>query len=305
MAKKDIIDILMEELELWEKEEAKKSYSHKPHLASLPHDRRTNDPELLQERIDAIDERMADNLKKMDDLRNKINDTIERRDRFQKAVDETQELYDKQKAHDAKSSEYFKQRKEDNKQIRKDLRDIFNELSTDSMLDTMPASDDGYDIEEEFNHYFGNNAIANIYAGVIPSGDAERILKLADQIDKQWVYYDTNYSDHADEYMGEVHDFTDALRDYANKNVATNDKGVKDLVKEQDEIDHSWFTIGGDKLQSDRLKLIDSNNLIIKECDDNIIKDTRAFNKLGTQQKDYADERMKCTDKQKVVSDGK
>lgn len=35
-----------------------KSYSHKPHLAELPHDRRTNDPELLQERIDAIDEKI-------------------------------------------------------------------------------------------------------------------------------------------------------------------------------------------------------------------------------------------------------
>lgn len=37
-----------------------KSYSHKPHLAELPHDRRTNDPELLQERIDAIDEALKE-----------------------------------------------------------------------------------------------------------------------------------------------------------------------------------------------------------------------------------------------------
>ena len=37
-----------------------KSYSHKPHLAELPHDRRTNDPELLQERIDAINEKLEE-----------------------------------------------------------------------------------------------------------------------------------------------------------------------------------------------------------------------------------------------------
>ena len=37
-----------------------KSYSHKPHLAELPHDRRTNDPELLQERIDACNEKIKE-----------------------------------------------------------------------------------------------------------------------------------------------------------------------------------------------------------------------------------------------------
>lgn len=43
-----------------------KSYSHKPHLAELPHDRRTHDPEKLQERIDAIHEKLEE-----------INDEIE------------------------------------------------------------------------------------------------------------------------------------------------------------------------------------------------------------------------------------
>lgn len=51
-----------------------KSYSHKPHLASLPHDRRTNDPELLQERIDKIDERLAENDEKTYFLENEYKD---------------------------------------------------------------------------------------------------------------------------------------------------------------------------------------------------------------------------------------
>ena len=52
-----------------------KSYSHKPHLAELPHDRRTNDPELLQERIDAIDEALKDVEDEIDFAQRLINGT--------------------------------------------------------------------------------------------------------------------------------------------------------------------------------------------------------------------------------------
>lgn len=302
MAKKDIIDILMEELELWEKEKAKKSYSHKPHLASLPHDRRTNDPELLQERIDAIDERMADNLKKMDDLRNKINDTIERRDKFQKTVDEIQKICDKQEENNRKVDEYRAKRKKENEGVRKELRDAYKELSSNSLLDTAPSTNEGYDIDDVFDKYFGaDNPIANIYSGIVTTHSVDDMLELADQIDEQWAYFDSGYSDKADEYMGEVHDFTDNIRDYANSVNCTNDQGWKELIKEQNEIDPDWWREGTAKSQEDRLKLIDSNNLIINECDEEIIRDTRTLNKLGREQKDYADERSKCVDKQKEV----
>lgn len=48
--------------------EETKSYSHKPHLASLPHDRRTNDPEKLQERIDEIKNRLKECEKRHEEL---------------------------------------------------------------------------------------------------------------------------------------------------------------------------------------------------------------------------------------------
>lgn len=47
--------------------ELTKSYSHKPHLADLPYDRRSNNPDELQERIDEIDRRLKDVEKDMDD----------------------------------------------------------------------------------------------------------------------------------------------------------------------------------------------------------------------------------------------
>ena len=60
-----------------------KSYSHKPHLADLPHDRRTNDPELLQERLDAIDDALKDNKNKLDaeyEVQKECNDKIKELD---------------------------------------------------------------------------------------------------------------------------------------------------------------------------------------------------------------------------------
>lgn len=53
--------------------EDSKSYSHKPHLGSLPHDRRTNDPEKLQERIDAIDERLKDTDSNIKDVEHELD----------------------------------------------------------------------------------------------------------------------------------------------------------------------------------------------------------------------------------------
>ena len=48
--------------------EESKSYSHKPHLGSLPHDRRTNDPDKLKERLDAIDERLKETDKQIKEI---------------------------------------------------------------------------------------------------------------------------------------------------------------------------------------------------------------------------------------------
>ena len=49
-----------------------KSYHNKPHLGSLPHDRRTNDLDKLQERIDAIDERVQNNNEKIKESEDKL-----------------------------------------------------------------------------------------------------------------------------------------------------------------------------------------------------------------------------------------
>lgn len=65
-----------------------KSYSHKPHLANLPHDRRTNDPEKLQERIDKIDERLEENDEKTYFLENENIDLNHQKDSNNKEIKE-------------------------------------------------------------------------------------------------------------------------------------------------------------------------------------------------------------------------
>jgi len=59
MVKKEVIKDIIDELSR-ERESMIKSYSHKPHLASLPHDLRTNDPELLQERLTELSSRFTE-----------------------------------------------------------------------------------------------------------------------------------------------------------------------------------------------------------------------------------------------------
>lgn len=51
-----------------------KSYSHAPHLGSLPYDRRSNDPEQLQERIDEIDKRIEQEKTTQEKLQKELED---------------------------------------------------------------------------------------------------------------------------------------------------------------------------------------------------------------------------------------
>ena len=51
----------------------KKTYSHKPHLQDLPYDLRVQDPELLQERIDACDEKIRESETKIQEITEALN----------------------------------------------------------------------------------------------------------------------------------------------------------------------------------------------------------------------------------------
>ena len=73
------------------KSETGKSYSHKPHLGSLPHDRRTNDPEKLQERLDAIDERMEANDDEIKKLEKEREELVTQHQDFQNEINEKEE----------------------------------------------------------------------------------------------------------------------------------------------------------------------------------------------------------------------
>lgn len=73
-----------------------KSYSHKPHLQELPHDRRTNDPELLQERIDACDEKIRETETKIKEMEEsaKYNENIYKKAEIDKLLTNCREFID-------------------------------------------------------------------------------------------------------------------------------------------------------------------------------------------------------------------
>ena len=53
-------------------QELLKTYSHLPHLADLPYDRRTQDPDKLQERLDAIDEKLEEEYTNINKLKKEV-----------------------------------------------------------------------------------------------------------------------------------------------------------------------------------------------------------------------------------------
>ena len=73
-----------------------KSYSHKPHLQELPHDRRTNDPELLQERIDACDEKIKETEEKIKEMEesSKYNENIYKKAKIEELITNCREFID-------------------------------------------------------------------------------------------------------------------------------------------------------------------------------------------------------------------
>lgn len=73
-----------------------KSYSHKPHLASLPHDRRTNDPEKLKERLDEVVHRLEETKKKEIELvkeRTPWEEELEKIENELSSIKEDEELH--------------------------------------------------------------------------------------------------------------------------------------------------------------------------------------------------------------------
>lgn len=98
---KEIALIKQDPLRYFEKE-MNKSYHGKPHLGSLPHDRRTNDLDKLQERVDEIDKRMEEvdnsidnNKKELETLTKRLrNRKIERQNNTKKIKNDEETFND-------------------------------------------------------------------------------------------------------------------------------------------------------------------------------------------------------------------
>lgn len=94
-----------------------KTYSHLPHLGSLPYDRRSNDPDELQERLDAIDERLEEEYTTI----NKLKKEIKQNKKDLKEATSKKEQAQKQYIEKEKTAEENKERYEKTQQrLKKD-----------------------------------------------------------------------------------------------------------------------------------------------------------------------------------------
>lgn len=96
--------------------ELTKSYSHKPHLANLPHDRRTNDLDKLQERLDEINRRVKEVDESIDEGKKELktlakrlrNKKIERQNNTKK-IKQDEETFDDNMQEDYNRWKEFKE----------------------------------------------------------------------------------------------------------------------------------------------------------------------------------------------------
>ena len=299
----------------WEEKQKKgkkgrKSYSHKPHLGSLPHDRRTNDPELLQERIDEIDRRVEKIDKDIQDLMGETNKLIEEKNELEDITKREQEIHDlANQSHDA-ANKFLNEWKEKSIPDRKNIRDGFKEIHDmwGDIMENQPMNTiQGYDIEENFNKLFGKDEYFN--TGLLTSDEQAEYIKLADEIDRQLVWWDhENYpykgGDEFEAYGDDIRGFADQIRTYAS-DYELYDKGLLDKVNPYDlkiyelkkESPYKYNGMTTYLENRERKAQIAENNSRLENLDKDISRNRKEYEKLDRVRNDYINERQKTEEK--------
>ena len=258
----------------------RKSYFHKPHLGSLPHDRRTNDPEKLQERIDEIDRRVKDNNRKINELKEENDEFKE----INKKVDEYNKI------HKDRLKEAYEQRKESNKEIWEHYQAVM-----DSYINGMNSmsSEDQNEMEELMNWYFGPRQIH----GLLTNNDVEEINHLGDLMDEFANGY--VYGDHddpaADTWQEEALILADVIREDGAKWNIHKDEVFHSTTDKLANEDNFFYSI--------KTKHPDGTSKTTNEMRDDIIKEKeKEINRLTKENADYSGEKDKCTEKIEFIN---
>lgn len=243
-----------------------KSYSHKPHLGSLPHDRRATDPELLQERMDACDERIKENNEKIKDFNKEKEALLSSTEELEKANEKLAKENEKLTEQNKKDYEEFQKSIDEGfDEFENFLDEVEGALNTESDEDNKDHLDNIFDVGEDtkktlqYYYLYYTDDMENVFYDEIGKGVISELNEVEDNI--EWC------TDEAEAYVGSNFISISAAVDSAEsieENVQKIDDNEFDIEKNNYKID--GFT--------EQLKGIDKN-----------------IQKMENENKDYLDEK--------------
>lgn len=273
-----------------------KSYSHKPHLQSLPHDRRTNDPELLQERIDEIDRRLEEHDEKVywaeaeaKNLEFDKRELEQSNERIGKEIQKIDKEIDKE-----------------NKNIETNKKDfgqsMLNEYATwkDYMEGLNKGVDDFIGIDPEEGLYWSDN-------------HRKSVIRQAKELDKRVedimnIDYDKATQKDYDKLNRLGEDITDFMKDNYDHETDSLEANVwfpyGDIFNEtpqylQNSFDSQKKIEKHEKSKQGFQNTIDSNNKELIFLDEEIKQNQEYMEQIGNEAIDYIEEKKKCEAKMK------
>lgn len=263
-----------------------KSYSHKPHLADLPYDRRSNNIDELQERIGEIDkrvkanERLIENEKKVQEELTQTNRMLQEEiiEKYQPALEEI-ELKEQQ------FETYDKEMQEEAYESIDSIVSRFEEECPDlnhAVIDGKPNL--------VYSEMMGLNELFS-EGGLITSINAEGLNNLAGEL-VDYAYDVTGGDDTP--WSDRVIGIADDLRYLARKHNINTDKSGTELAKELE-----GYKEEKEYLQNE-IKL-NLNSIRINE--ETIRKSEKEQSRLENENKDYQGEKSKTEGKIKEVKD--
>ena len=282
---KDLV-LLKQNPKLFLEKEMGKSYSHKPHLADLPYDRRSNDPDELQERIDEINTRI------------KANDRlIENEKKIQKQeegiIKELEDEIEKYENNISSLELAEKQFETYDKEMQKEGLDSIQSIVSrfeEECPDLDHATIDGKPNLIYLDMHGGMNEMFE-YGGLINSLDAQGLNDLAGKL-VDYAYDKTGGDDTP--WSNRVIGIADDIRALARKHDINQNKNGGDFAKELEDSEDTkeYFRL---EIQNDKIG--------IEESKKRLAESKKEKSRLERENKDYRGERKNTEDKLKELKD--
>ena len=278
-----------------------KSYSHKPHLAELPYDLNTNDPDKLKERLKACRRGLKEakeDLKDWTELYEFNVESIKKEESDIKAIkEEIQTLKDQNEQIQSQADKLYEHFDDISKQTIKEAEEISvweREVLNDELVDYSGA--DIKKIRGLMEHFREDIAPK----GYLDQSEVKEIKEMADTIEEELSFIDTNYSSHGDDYLEGVNAWTDDLRDYAEEyDINGNTDNTKELAKREEGMSDKWYEIiqRNEKEIKNKEPYIDGHQANIDNMMERQPEIKREIGKAETRVKDFTEQEQLIKDK--------